>query len=136
MRFIIFLFVVLSTTQVIFSQVRVSGYYRKNGTYVEPHYRSSPNGNPYDNYSFPGNTNPYTGKVSTGDPDSYLINYYNKKTTSTTSPSVTNGLQQTYSTYNLSKSSDSYLNTKYKKGEVEKIDLLLNEFKSLRKSKE
>ncbi len=71
------LFIIIYT-QLIFSQVRVSGYTRKNGTYVQPHMRSSPNSNPYDNYSFPGNTNPYTGKTSTGNPDTYLNNYYNK----------------------------------------------------------
>lgn len=39
----------------------VNGYSRKDGTYVEGHYRTSPNSNPYDNYSSKGNTNPYTG---------------------------------------------------------------------------
>ena len=58
--------------------VRVRGYFRKNGTYVQPHYRSNPDGNPYNNWSFPGNTNPYTGKTATGNPDTYLRNYYNR----------------------------------------------------------
>lgn len=40
----------------------VQGYYRSDGTYVQPHYRSSPNRNPYDNYSTQGNVNPYTGQ--------------------------------------------------------------------------
>jgi len=39
----------------------VQGYTRNNGTYVEPHYRSSPNSTINDNYSTRGNTNPYTG---------------------------------------------------------------------------
>jgi len=47
------------------AQVRVNGYYRKNGTYVKPHYRSSPNASQYDNYSYKGNTNPYTGTTGT-----------------------------------------------------------------------
>ncbi len=55
--------------------VRVRGYYRKDGTYVQPHYRSNPDGNPYNNWSFPGNINPYTGKVAPGNPDTYLKNY-------------------------------------------------------------
>ena len=46
----------------------VNGYYRKNGTYVAPHYRSDPNNTVRDNYTYDGNTNPYTGKVGT---DSY-----------------------------------------------------------------
>lgn len=58
------------------SDVWVDGYYRSDGTYIIGHYRSAPNGNPYDNFSFPGNTNPYTGKTATGSPDTYLKNYY------------------------------------------------------------
>jgi hypothetical protein len=69
------------------AQVSVRGYYRKNGTYVQPHMRSSPDGNPYNNYSYPGNTNPYTGKVATGNPDTYLKNYYNRNSSSTGSSS-------------------------------------------------
>lgn len=56
--------------------VYVKGYFRKNGTYVEPHHRSAPDGNPHNNYSFPGNVNPYTGEVAKGDPETYLRNYY------------------------------------------------------------
>lgn len=78
MRKLILIIVSIIITHNLYSQVRVSGYYRKNGTYVQPHYRSSPNSNPYDNYSYPGNTNPYTGKTSTGNPDTYLDNYYNR----------------------------------------------------------
>ena len=65
----------------------VNGYYRKNGTYVNGYYRSEADGNPYNNYSYPGNTNPYTGKVAPGNADTYLNNYYNK---STSYPSYTN----------------------------------------------
>lgn len=68
--------------------VRVRGYYRKDGTYVQPHYRSNPDGNPYNNWSFPGNVNPYTGKVAPGNPDTYLNNYYNKSDSSYTVPSA------------------------------------------------
>jgi hypothetical protein len=63
--------------------VHVRGYFRKDGTYVQPHYRSAPDGNPYNNFSFPGNVNPYTGKVAPGNPDTYLQRYYNR------SPSLT-----------------------------------------------
>ncbi len=76
MRIIVILIISIIITQNLFSQVRVNGYYRKNGTYVEPHYRSSPNSNPFDNYSYPGNTNPFTGKTSTGNQQTYLENYY------------------------------------------------------------
>ena len=46
----------------------VKGYFKKDGTYVEPHYRSSPNERKDDNYSSKGNENPYTGKKGYVDP--------------------------------------------------------------------
>jgi hypothetical protein len=55
----------------------VGGYYRSDGTYVRPHYRTNPDGNPYNNYSFPGNYNPNTGRITPGNPDTYLERYYN-----------------------------------------------------------
>lgn len=70
-----------------FAQVKVRGYYRKDGTYVQPHYRSNPDGNPYNNWSYPGNTNPYTGKTATGNPNTYLENYYNRSSSSSSSSS-------------------------------------------------
>lgn len=48
-----------------FGDQYVRGYYRKNGTYVAPHYRSSPNNTKLDNWSTKGNINPYTGKTGT-----------------------------------------------------------------------
>ena len=53
-------------TLVAFAQdVYVKGYYRKNGTYVQPHYRTKPDNSFNNNYSSYGNTNPYTGKKGT-----------------------------------------------------------------------
>lgn len=69
-----------------YAAVYVHGYYRSNGTYVAPHYRSNPDGNPYNNYSYPGNTNPYTGVTATGNPDTYLKNYYNTSSLSSSTP--------------------------------------------------
>ncbi len=43
----------------------VKGYYRSNGTYVQPHHRNGPNHTQYDNFSTKGNVNPYTGKEGT-----------------------------------------------------------------------
>lgn len=60
--------------QLALSQVQVRGYYRRDGTYVQPHVRSSPDGNPYNNYSYPGNTNPYTGNGSTQNTGSNPLN--------------------------------------------------------------
>jgi hypothetical protein len=56
----------------------VNGYYRRNGTYVQPHYRTNPDCNPYNNYSFPGNYNPNTGRITPGNPNTYLERYYNR----------------------------------------------------------
>jgi hypothetical protein len=49
--------------------VHVNGYTRKDGTYVQPHYRTAPDGIKTNNWSYSGNVNPYTGKVGTN-PDS------------------------------------------------------------------
>lgn len=38
------------------------GYFRSNGTYVQPHYQTAPDGNKFNNYSTQGNVNPYTGQ--------------------------------------------------------------------------
>lgn len=43
----------------------VNGYTRSDGTYVEGYYRSSPDGQKWNNYSSEGNTNPYNGKEGT-----------------------------------------------------------------------
>lgn len=51
-----------------FAQVRVRGYTRKDGTYVQSHMRSRPNSTTADNYSTKGNVNPYTGQVGTKNP--------------------------------------------------------------------
>ena len=69
---IIFLF-----STVFAGDVRVKGYFRSDGTYVPGHYRSAPDGNPWNNYSTRGNINPYTGKPGNVDPyKSYSPNPY------------------------------------------------------------
>jgi hypothetical protein len=62
-----FVYITISTlfTLPSFADTHVRGYFRKNGTYVAPHYRSSPNSTKLDNWSTKGNINPYTGKVGT-----------------------------------------------------------------------
>ena len=54
----------------------VRGYVRKDGTYVAPHQRTSPDRNPYNNYNYPGNYNPNTGRTTPGNSDTYLDRYY------------------------------------------------------------
>jgi len=50
--------------------VYVQGYYRSNGTYVQPYHRSSPNSTTDDNYGTKGNINPFTGQPGTIAPPS------------------------------------------------------------------
>lgn len=135
------LFVILSV-QIVFSQVRVSGYTRKNGTYVQPHMRSSPNSNPYDNYSFPGNTNPYSGKTSTGNPDTYLDNYYNKNNgIKTNNSNQTSTNLNTYNNSNkvINKSTEEIFKNykleeeKRRKKEEDLINDKINQFKKISK---
>lgn len=50
------------------AQVSVGGYTKKDGTYVAPHIRSSPNGTKADNYG-PSSSSPlYTGRGSVTPP--------------------------------------------------------------------
>jgi hypothetical protein len=65
------------------AQTYVGGYTKSDGTYVAPHYRSTPNSTVLDNYSTKGNTNPYTGKKGTKSP--YPTYNYRKSYDSTPS---------------------------------------------------
>lgn len=65
----------ISTVAVAQSRTRVQGYVRRDGTYVAPHYRTTPDSNPYNNWSTRGNVNPYTGRVGTVDPYGYRPSY-------------------------------------------------------------
>jgi len=94
---ILFLTILFSLT--VEGQVHVKGYTKSNGTYVAPHTRSSPNSSPYDNYSYPGNTNPYTGKTATGNPDTYIKNLYNNNSTPSTSDVWVDGYYRSDGTY-------------------------------------
>ncbi len=64
--FLISLSIVVSVCEA--KTVRVKGKTRKNGIYVQPHYKSSPDKSRYNNYGTKGNVNPYTGKKGTKDP--------------------------------------------------------------------
>ena len=57
--------IVLSSFAMPASAEHVNGYYRSNGTYVQPYERSAPDGTVTNNYSYEGNVNPYTGAVGT-----------------------------------------------------------------------
>ena len=54
-KFVLATFIALSVAAVsgaAFADVQVKGYFRSDGTYVQPHVRTNPDGNPYDNYYF------------------------------------------------------------------------------------
>lgn len=80
------LFILFMCLGYVFAQtnpnhVRVSGYTRKDGTYVQPYFRTAPNSTNRDNFSTKGNINPYTGKAGWIEPDSkYNTFYYNTYT--------------------------------------------------------
>jgi hypothetical protein len=49
--------------------VGVRPHIRRDGTYVQPHYRTAPNSTQRDNFSRKPNVNPYTGKPGTREPE-------------------------------------------------------------------
>ena len=53
-HWLLYLVFIYSVSFGLFADVHVSGYYRKDGTYVRPHYRSSPDGITSNNYSARG----------------------------------------------------------------------------------
>ncbi len=77
--FLASLALLLVMTSVAIADQYIQGYYRRDGTYVQPHYRSDPDSNPRNNFSYPGNVNPYTGQVAPGNPDTYLKRYYERQ---------------------------------------------------------
>src|SRR5438093_2060027 len=80
--------VLLLSMGLALAQVRVEGYYRRDGTYGQPHSRTRPDSHPYNNYSFPGNYNPNTGKIAGGDPLKYLERYYRNNLSVFSAPTV------------------------------------------------
>lgn len=102
------LFVVVLFVNVCYGQdVWVEGYYRKNGTYVEGHYRTRPNNTNSDNFSTKYNVNPYTGKKGTIKSDGGTPYYYTKQNKkSNNNEYVNSGYSYKYS--NSQKYSNSY----------------------------
>ena len=58
---------ILGLIQTVAAQntIYVQGHTKKNGTYVQPYYKTSPNATKLDNFSTKPNLNPYTGKTGT-----------------------------------------------------------------------
>lgn len=54
-----------------YADTHVRGYTKSNGTYVQPHIRSSPDHRTDNNWSTKGNTNPHTGETGSKSYDGY-----------------------------------------------------------------
>jgi hypothetical protein len=69
------LMLLLGTVAPLFAEdVHVKGYYRRDGTYVQPHMRSAPDSSYNNNWSTYPNVNPYTGQQGTREPRLYDSN--------------------------------------------------------------
>lgn len=94
--------------------VSVKGYYRKNGTYVQPYVRSNPNGLKYDNYSYKSGDDLYNKtygtKGSTWDTPTYITdpNYYEGKGLYESKNSTYSSPSTPSSSYSSSYSSPTY----------------------------
>jgi hypothetical protein len=68
MKLLIVLLALIATAAAFARDVYVQPYVRSDGTFVQGHYRTAPDGNPFNNYSTQGNVNPYTGQAGTVNP--------------------------------------------------------------------
>lgn len=57
----------------------VNGYRKKNGSYVQGHYRSNGNSTKAENWPTKGNVNPYTGKKGYKTYDNYNNGSYGNR---------------------------------------------------------
>lgn len=55
----------LACSVAIAKPTSTKGYIKKNGTYVAPHFKTTPDKTKNNNYSTRGNANPMTGKEGT-----------------------------------------------------------------------
>ena len=79
LNFILFCLIILISgnlvAQVNQNHVKVKGYHKSDGTYVQPHNRTAPNNSNRDNFSTLGNVNPYTLKRGHIVPDAKSYNF-------------------------------------------------------------
>jgi len=73
--------ILTATASTAIADSYVSGYTRRDGTYVAPYYRSSPDSSYNNNWSVSPNINPYTGQQGSRSPT------WNSQTPSFNSPS-------------------------------------------------
>ena len=73
-RLVLFAVVALAALSAARADTWVNGYLRKDGTYVQGHWRSDPDNKYWNNWSSWGNTNPYTSEKGYNLPklDDYL----------------------------------------------------------------
>jgi hypothetical protein len=57
----------------VLADTYVNGYFRSDGTYVAPHYRTAPNDTRLDNFTTKGNVNPYTGQPGYKNPYNFDV---------------------------------------------------------------
>ena len=62
------IFILSTVAPVLAGDVSVHGYFRQDGTYVQPHMRSAPDSSFNNNWSTYPNVNPYTGQQGTRQP--------------------------------------------------------------------
>ena len=65
---VLIILTLIFTAQSAMALKYTKSYTKKNGTFVQGHYSSSPNKIKFDNYSSKGNSNPFTGKKGSVDP--------------------------------------------------------------------
>jgi len=86
------------------ADVYVRGYYRDNGTYVQPHYRSNPDGNPSNNWSTYPNVNPHTGQIGTRHLDNINGSHVPSYQKPSTMPYLPSGFSGQHSSWNTTPS--------------------------------
>ena len=96
------------------NHVRVSGYTRKDGTYVQPYFRTAPNYTNRDNFSTQGNVNPYTGEAGWIKPYSKYNTFYHN-TYSYSSSTTTRSEYSTNSTLPIKYKNRTYIEDEYGK---------------------
>lgn len=81
MRLIALLLLLAAVSAPALADVYVDGYYRKDGTYVPPHTRSSPNNTRSDNYGRPNSSqrnDGYTSPYNRDQDRDGLVNQYDQ----------------------------------------------------------
>lgn len=68
MRIALGLAITALAASAIAAETQVEGHYRKDGVYVPPHYRTTPDASRGNNWSSQGNINPHTGAPGTVNP--------------------------------------------------------------------